>query len=167
MKKKVFCLLLSAMCALLLCGCGRTEYLRIHIRAHSNASCDQAVKLCVRDAVVDYLTPYLATKTTLEGAIGAVEEHREDIESVANNVLRQQGYAYRATARVDREYFPTRAYGSLTLQSGVYDALILELGSGEGDNWWCVAYPPLCFGGGGNAEVRSWLWDWITSWGEV
>ena len=49
------------------------------------------------------------------------------------------------STKLNNEYFPTRAYDDLVLENGYYDALIIELGSGKGDNWWCVVYPPLCF----------------------
>ena len=79
-----------------------------------------------------------------------------EIERVAEEVLRQNGFAYGARARLKKEEFPTRVYDGVTLEAGVYDALILELGAGKGDNWWCVIYPPLCFtGGNANVVYRS------------
>ncbi|MBO7390523.1 MAG: stage II sporulation protein R, partial [Clostridia bacterium] len=74
------------------------------------------------------------------------------------------GYDYGCRVRLGRESFPTRTYGDLTLKEGVYDAVIVELGSGEGKNWWCVAYPPLCFiaaeeTGKEEVEYRSWIAD--------
>ena len=58
------------------------------------------------------------------------------------------GFNYGCKAYIDAENFPTRSYDDVVLEAGVYDALILNLGSGKGDNWWCVVYPPLCFIGG-------------------
>ena len=77
----------------------------------------------------------------------------KEIEQVAANVLRENGFDYGATAALEREIFPTRVYGEYLLPAGEYSALILRLGSGEGDNWWCVVYPPLCFVGDSNANV--------------
>ena len=125
-----------------------TEYLRIHIRANSNGEADQAVKYKVRDGIVAYLTPVAASCTTKEQAIDAITERLEDVEAVAERVLRENGYSYGARASIRAEEFPTRVYDGVTLEAGIYDALIVELGTGAGDNWWCVVYPPLCFTGG-------------------
>ena len=64
---------------------------------------------------------------------------------MCDETLYANGKNYRSRVIVCREYFPTRAYESVVVESGVYDALIIELGEGAGDNWWCVIYPPLCF----------------------
>lgn len=123
------------------------DYLRIHIRADSNTQADQKVKYAVKQAVVNYLTPKLAYATDKTAAMHVVSAELSSLERVANRVLADNGFAYKCHARLDKEEFPCRTYGSLTLQSGVYDALILDLGSGNGNNWWCVVYPPLCFVG--------------------
>jgi stage II sporulation protein R len=83
-----------------------------------------------------------------------------EIESLARDVLTARGFGYGAKAAVRAEEFPTRIYGGLTLEGGVYNALIIELGRAEGVNWWCIAFPPLCFSpaeddGGGNVKYRS------------
>ena len=121
------------------------EYLRIHIRADSNEPSAQQVKYYVKERVVDYLTPYLAECNTKAAAINTLTERMGEIERICCAALKEKGFDYGATARLKSENFPTRTYGELTLESGFYDALIIELGSGEGDNWWCVVYPPLCF----------------------
>lgn len=121
------------------------EYLRIHIRADSNAADAQAVKYCVRDEVVTYLTPLVAEYQTKTEALRGVREKLDEIAEVADKTLRRKGFFYGATAELTVENFPTRVYGEYVLPAGEYAALILRLGSGEGDNWWCVVYPPLCF----------------------
>ena len=132
------------------------EYLRIHIRANSNSAEDQGVKYKVRDEVVAYLTPVVAEAQTKEEAMEAVERDLIGIARVADEVLKANGYTYGARAHLRCEQFPTRVYEDLTLEAGVYDALILELGTGTGDNWWCVVYPPLCFtSGNGNIVYKS------------
>ena len=124
---------------------GENGYLRIHIRADSNAADAQAVKYLVRDELVEYLTPLVAEFSTQELAIEGVRAHLSDIERVATAVLSARGYDYGATADLRVESFPTRVYGEYTLPAGEYNALIVSLGRGAGDNWWCVVYPPLCF----------------------
>ena len=130
-----------------------TEYLRIHIRADSNEQKAQAVKYKVKDAVVEFLTPYIAECDTKEKAEKTITELLPNIQSVADKVLQKQGFTYKSTAEINNENFPTRIYGDFTLEQGYYDALIVKLGSGEGDNWWCVVYPPLCFTGSGTNYV--------------
>ncbi|MBR2441747.1 MAG: stage II sporulation protein R [Clostridia bacterium] len=123
----------------------QNEYLRIHIRADSNQNADQGVKYLVRDEVVAFLTPLVADYPTKAQAIQGIRENLNCIEGVAKSVLVREGFAYGASAELKTEYFPTRVYGEYTLPAGEYTALILRLGRGEGDNWWCVVYPPLCF----------------------
>ena len=143
-----------------------TEYLRIHIRADSNLDDDQNVKYAVRDAVVSYLTPFIAECDTFSKAKTLLTQHLESIERVANGVLEENGFSYHAKASVKNELFPTRVYGRLQLASGFYDALIISLGSGQGNNWWCVAYPPLCFTGeeGGSFKYKSKIAEIISEW---
>ena len=130
-----------------------TEYLRIHIRADSNEEGAQAVKYKVRDKVVEYLTPIVAECQTKAQAMRQMQHALQDIEAVAERVLQENGFDYGAVAALERELFPTRVYGEYILPAGEYSALILRLGSGEGDNWWCVVYPPLCFVGDASANV--------------
>lgn len=125
------------------------EYLRIHIRANSNSQIDQAVKYKVKDAVVNAMIPIVSTCNTKQQSIDLITKNLGYIESVAIQTLRQNGFSYNVSAQIVEEMFPARSYGDLTLESGFYDALILNLGSGKGDNWWCVVYPPLCFVNGG------------------
>lgn len=123
----------------------KTEYLRIHIRANSNSEADQNVKYKVKDGVVDALIPLLAEVETFDEAKEVMSQNFALIESVANEILQDNGFAYTCKAKIDNEFFPTRVYENLTLEEGYYDALILELGSGAGDNWWCLVYPAFCF----------------------
>lgn len=128
-------------------GTSQTQYLRIHIRANSNAQYDQQIKYTVRDAIVKVLTPLVQSCDSKTQAELILSSNLTFIEQTANTVLTAHGYRYRAKATLREENFPTRVYENLTLPEGVYDALIVELGEGTGDNWWCVIYPPLCFTG--------------------
>ena len=129
------------------------EYLRIHVRANSNLEVDQNVKYKVKDAVVEFLTPYIAECDTKQKAQQMLEENKEKLTQVANAQLKKEGFSYSARVEIKQEIFPTRVYKNLTLDSGIYDAIILYLGEGTGDNWWCVVYPPLCFTGEGQGYV--------------
>lgn len=138
------------------------DYLRIHVRANSNSDIDQNIKYKVKDEVVKYITPYAAQCTDKAEAMEVIGGILSDIEKVCDRVLRENGFSYKSKAGVRAEEFPTRVYGELTLENGLYDALIIELGSGEGDNWWCVIYPPLCFTSGtADVQYRSAIYDII------
>lgn len=169
MKKIVICILLTVFAVVLLILGQKNEnqeYLRIHIRANSNLSIDQTVKYQVKDAVVNFLIPYLSVCETKDESIKTIEKYTSNIEEVANTVLKNNGFNYKSKLSVVNENFPTRVYGDLVLNEGFYDALILELGEGVGDNWWCVVYPPLCFLNGtdnSNLIYKSRIWQIINS----
>ena len=147
-----FCITFLIVAIIGLCGAAylfspttKTEYLRIHIRANSNEVVDQTIKYKVKDQIVTFLTPKIAECDTFEKAITLLNNNLEEIEKVADKTLEENGLNYKSKASVKNEKFPTRKYDDLVLDGGFYDALIIELGSGTGDNWWCVVYPPLCF----------------------
>lgn len=143
-------------------GAAESGYLRIHVRANSNSGVDQGVKYKVKDEVVKYLTPYAAQCADKAAAMKIIGGIIPGIEEVCDRVLRENGFIYKSKAGVRAEEFPTRVYGDLTLESGIYDALIIELGEGAGDNWWCVIYPPLCFTSGtADVRYRSAIYDVI------
>ena len=142
------------------------EYLRIHIRANSNSAEDQRVKYLVKDRIVEVLIPYLSEVETFEQAKEIVRQNFSLIESEAEDVLLSEGFSYGCRADIRKEMFPTRTYENLTLEEGEYEALILELGSGEGDNWWCIVFPAFCFTKSQNSDnivYISKIWEIINS----
>ena len=142
------------------------EYLRIHIRANSNSVIDQNVKYKVKDQIVDVLIPYLSEAKTFEQAKEVIEKNFVLIEKTANQVLKEDGFSYGSKASIKNEYFPTRTYDNLTLKEGYYDALIVELGNAEGNNWWCIVFPAFCFTKSQNIdkiEYISLIWEIIKS----
>ena len=158
-----FCMIFSGCAANNIDGEGKL--LRVHIRANSDSEADQTVKTDVKEAVVQLLEDRLKNAVSLSDAIDTVKSLKSRIESVADDVLRKNGFGYTSKAQVSREYFPTRVYESVIVESGVYDALIIELGAGAGDNWWCVIYPPLCFvgrqPGEGEVHYKSRIAEWL------
>lgn len=168
---KKICITFSALAIIILIAAGlystkndgvKTEYLRIHIRAESNLEADQNVKYRVKNAVVEFLTPYIAECDTKAKADNILKSLLPQIERVANETLAENGFDYKSAALFETQEFPTRVYGDLTLEKGYYDALIINLGSGKGDNWWCVVYPPLCFTGeGSNYVYKSKIYEII------
>ena len=121
------------------------DYLRLHIRANSNSEIDQNIKYEIKDELVEFLTPYFCNVTSKNEAVEIVNNLKEKMSEICVDILRKNGFNYSANVKINNEYFPTRTYSNTTLESGYYDAVIVELGCAEGDNWWCVMYPPLCF----------------------
>ncbi len=174
MKKNIWiALFLACVCFGLLFAGGlgekpNPEFLRIHIRADSDDPNAQDIKYVVKAAITRDLAPKLADCDTKEKAMDVVRKNLDNFRTIADNVLIQNGFDYVSRVRLAAEEFPERTYGDLTLPAGVYDALIIELGSGKGQNWWCVVYPPLCFvnyeeTSGGGLTYRSKLVEIIES----
>ncbi len=141
------------------------DYLRIHIRANSNSEYDQQIKYKVKDTVVTALKPIVDSIDSKDNMMEVLQKNVQTLKNIIDNKLRELGQSYTSNVKICEEKFPTRSYEELTLGAGVYDAIIIELGSGEGDNWWCVAYPPLCFvtaeGDGENIEYKSIFSKWL------
>ena len=122
----------------------KNELIRMHIVANSDSAEDQAVKLQVKDAIVAYLQPVMQKFTNKEEALSFIRENLQKLEQMANQVLKDLGEDTTATVRVTEEEFDSRKYDTFTLPSGIYDAIRVKIGDGEGQNWWCVAFPTLC-----------------------
>lgn len=129
------------------------EVIRLHILADSDSERDQAIKLALRDALLPYLNAATLNASSKEEAMQQLNVHCTSLTELANAVLSQMQAGYTATISLERIYFPLRIYGSQTYLSadavvfppGFYDSVQVTLGSGEGHNWWCLAYPSLCF----------------------
>lgn len=119
------------------------EPVRLHIIANSDSPQDQTLKLVVRDKIVEELTPLLLEAKDRDEAAAIVQANIPRMEQIAQEVTASAGYS--AKGYYGRFGFPDRTYGELFLPAGDYDALRLVLGAGEGKNWWCVLFPPLCF----------------------
>ncbi len=140
------------------------ELLRLHVLANSDSPEDQQIKLRVRDAIQQEFA--VAWQAAPSGAACRSWAQRDlkAMEACANRVLAQHGFGYRARAQVGIYEFPDRIYGDMVeLPAGRYWGVRILLGEAQGQNWWCVLYPPLCAGeepeDGEPVEVRSWIWD--------
>ena len=122
----------------------RSDVLRLHILANSNEEADQAVKLLVRDRLLEEAQDIFTGDITPENAAALLTPALPRLTETAETVLRENGFLYGARAELTKEYFDTRVYGDFTLPAGTYTALRVVLGEGEGRNWWCVMFPPLC-----------------------
>ena len=160
----IIVLLLSSSLLCFACGVNIEceDYLRIHIRANSNTSVDQNIKYIVKDVVVEYLTPYIVECSSLDEVKVVIESNSLNIKNAVDEVLKNNGFEYLSEVKINKEFFPTRSYENLTLESNFYDAIIINLGSGDGDNWWCVVYPPLCFKDVNNVVYKSKIMEIIS-----
>lgn len=120
------------------------ELLRLHVVAASDSQEDQDIKLRVRDAVLESISEDLANVTDMEQARAYILENLPKIQKTANDALKALGCTEEAVATLKKELFDTRVYDTFTLPAGVYDALRITIGEGDGQNWWCVAFPTLC-----------------------
>ena len=118
--------------------------LRLHVVADSDSSEDQAIKLKVRDAVIASISEDLRNVGDMDQARLYIRENLPKIQQAANDCLKALGCEDSAVASLKEEVFDTRFYETFSLPAGVYEALRITIGSGEGKNWWCVVFPALC-----------------------
>lgn len=139
---------LAALCSFFpfaaACGQLPRDVVRLHVVANSNGAEDQAVKLLVRDAVLEEAARWYQGAGSMEEASSRLCTHLQSIAGAARQVLGEQGMGYSATAQMTEMYFPTRDYGDFRLPAGRYRTLRVTLGEGAGKNWWCVVFPSLC-----------------------
>lgn len=118
---------------------------RLHVIANSDSKEDQDLKYKVRDAVLEYMNNISDDCSSKEEVIKLAYEHQDDFISVAEKVIRENGFDYNVKIEIGNFEFPTKYYGDISLPAGFYDALKIEIGEAKGQNWWCVMFPPLCF----------------------
>ena len=139
---------LAALCSFFpfaaACGQLPRDVVRLHVVANSNGAEDQAVKLLVRDAVLEEAARWYQGAGSMEEASSQLCTHLQSIAGAARQVLGEQGVGYCATAQMTEMYFPTRDYGDFRLPAGRDRTLRVTLGEGAGKNWWCVVFPSLC-----------------------
>ena len=146
------CLLFGFFCAVLFSMLGFTaqcesipdKVFRLHVLANSDSAEDQALKLRVRDRILEESAGLMDGVSTREEAEAAAAQSLPKLQAAAEDEIRQAGYAYPVQAEITRMYFPTRQYESVTLPAGEYDALRISIGEAKGKNWWCVLFPALC-----------------------
>lgn len=121
------------------------KLIRFHVIANSDEEKDQALKFKVRDEVLKYIQPMLKDSKDIDNSREILKRENENILNIARNVIKENGYSYEVDSTLSREYFPVKTYGNITLPQGEYEAYRILIGSGEGKNWWCVMFPPICF----------------------
>lgn len=162
------------------------EAIRFRILAHSNATEDQTVKYAVRDQVYSYITELMQEATNKANARQILKQHLEHIEQIVQNVLQEQkvNHSFNVSFHPNVK-FPEKHYYFHTYPAGYYEAIVITIGAGKGENWWCVLFPPLCIltfsdesaqaertdqedlhrsdpkGDNDEVEVRFFLLDWL------
>lgn len=140
----VLTILLSGLYFHAECKVISNSVLRLHILANSDSEEDQALKLRVRDAVLEKAGYLFSSAHSKEEATKLTKATLSEIEEIAQACITEQGYDYTVKAELTSMFFQTRIYDHIAMPAGVYDALRITIGSGQGQNWWCVMYPPIC-----------------------
>ena len=121
------------------------EVFRFHVIANSNSKKDQALKMKVKEKVIAYMEQELPESDSVERTREWAVSHMQEIEQAAKQVLKEEACEHSVRGSVVNCYFPDKTYGDVTFPKGYYEALRVEIGEAEGENWWCVLYPNLCF----------------------
>ena len=120
------------------------KVVRLHVLANSDSEEDQALKLRVRDAVLEQATAILEQSADRREAESRLRGQLLELERIAAKEIAAEGYDYPVTVNLENTDFPTKEYDGFTLRAGEYLALRVIIGEGKGQNWWCVVFPPLC-----------------------
>ncbi|MBM6837353.1 stage II sporulation protein R [Clostridium saudiense] len=163
MKKNIFCFIIILFVINLFGGCAildneksldlkelsyeeiADKLIRFHVIANSDSEEDQALKLKVRDRIIDKMSIKLEKAESLDQARDILNSSIEEVNSIAREVIIEEGFNYDVNTMLSNENFPDKIYGDYIFPQGTYEAYRVIIGSGEGQNWWCVMFPPLCF----------------------
>lgn len=120
------------------------KMLRLHVLANSDSQEDQALKLKVRDELLVDVQPWLEQQADVSGVKEELQSRIPELTKMAEAVIEREGYSYPVHVELEETWFPTRTYEGFALPAGKYEALRIIIGEGQGKNWWCVVFPPLC-----------------------
>ena len=162
-KRLRLALLCGLMCAIFACfahfsaACDdlRTNVLRLHIIANSDSQADQELKLKIRDRILESSGELFSGAENVEQAEVAARLKITEIEEIARQTALENGFDLSVKAELCDSYFETREYEDFTLPAGVYRALKITLGKGEGKNWWCVIFPEVCLPAASDASLSD------------
>ncbi|WP_315112315.1 stage II sporulation protein R [Clostridium intestinale] len=121
------------------------KLIRFHVIANSDEEADQQLKIKVKDNIINYIFPKLKDSKSIDESRDILRNNNKQILKIAEKTIKENGYNYTVNSTLDRENFPEKNYGNITLPQGEYEAYRVIIGSGQGKNWWCVMFPPLCF----------------------
>lgn len=162
-KHRIVCASILGLCTILIIGfiCLSqqqglsSKLIRLHVIANSDTDLDQSIKDMVRDSINEEMTILLADVREISEAEQILSENLSIIENNAKEVLLREGYTYQVCAELRNEIYSTRKYDTFNLPAGVYKSLKVVIGEGNGRNWWCVVFPPLCFAGAAEFEEAA------------
>ena len=173
MKNKI-CIFLLLICVLNLYSCTSSKILedtssteelvyediadkiiRFHVIANSNTEEDQALKLKVRDKVIEFVANNLRESKSLDESRQFIIDNKSTMEDIAKAIINENGYSYNVTSTLSKENFPDKIYGDVVFPQGEYEAYRILIGDAKGENWWCVMFPPLCFVDGTKEAIDS------------
>ena len=117
---------------------------RLHVIANSDSQEDQELKLKVRDNLLSYMNKLAENCSSKEEVVNLAKSHQNEFKEIAEQTMTENGFSYSVTIEIGDSDFPTKNYGDISLPAGTYDALKVKIGEAEGQNWWCVMFPPLC-----------------------
>ena len=138
----------------------RNNVLRLHIIANSDDECDQQLKLKIRDKILEESSDIFSGDEDINEAVSVAKERLSIFTKIANEVIAENGFDYKAKAEIGPTYFETREYDDFTLPAGEYESLLITVGKGEGKNWWCVIFPQMCVSA---AAEKASLCDTVSS----
>lgn len=132
-----------------------SEAIRLRILANSDSAPDQLVKRVVRDEVVKAMNGWATGQQTIEEARATIQSKLPELQGIVKDALASRGFAYTSSAELGLVEFPTKMYGNKVYPAGQYEALLITIGEGKGQNWWCVLFPPLCFVDAATGEASA------------
>ncbi|WP_373600082.1 stage II sporulation protein R [Paraclostridium bifermentans] len=123
----------------------KDKLIRFHVLANSDSEKDQELKLKVRDEVIKYLQPMLEKSRSIQESESIILRESNNLKNISKNIIEENGYNYDVKVNLEYSKFPAKQYSNVVLPAGEYKSLRIIIGEGEGKNWWCVMFPPLCF----------------------
>lgn len=151
----VFCVVLNIISFAVTSEKIRGEILRLHVIANSDSAADQNLKLAVRDALLEAGIEIFDGSVTVQNAESKIQPEIDKLIKISEKVIRSYGFEYDVDITISTEYFSTRTYNQITLPAGEYLALRVVIGDGDGHNWWCVMFPPMCLTAADENDVLS------------
>lgn len=121
------------------------EAIRLRILANSDSPKDQWLKREIRNRVNEEITIWVEQLSDIDNAREVIESRLDKIEEIVATELNRVGIDDEFTVKFDNVQFPTKLYGNVVYPAGMYEAVLITIGEGKGENWWCVLFPPLCF----------------------
>ena len=119
--------------------------IRFHVRANSDKPQDQELKLKIRDQLLEVMTEKFENAESIDDSREIIKDNMNEIKTISEKVIQENNYDYPVQVSLGIDHFPTRKYGNMVFPQGDYETLLVTIGRGEGQNWWCVMFPPLCF----------------------